>query len=47
MEEKGFEYCKNVLPFTRYVNERSDIGMDDWMKEHLSEDDYKMYKKKD
>lgn len=43
LEEKGFEYCKTTMSFTRYVNERQDIGMDEWMKEHLSEDDYKQW----
>lgn len=41
MHAKGFEACKTMLPFTRYVNERCDVGMDDWMKEHLSEEDFK------
>lgn len=45
MKKKGFEGCKMALPFTRYVNERTDIGMDEWMKEHLSDDDYSYYKK--
>ena len=40
MKSHGFEACKVMLPFTRYVNERNDIGMRDWMKEHLSEDDF-------
>lgn len=44
MEEKGFYYCKTVLPFTQYVNERKGIDMDDWMKQHLSEDDYIFFK---
>lgn len=43
MEKKGFEECKNIWSFTRYVNERQDIGLDDWMKEHLSEEDYKYH----
>ena len=45
MEKKGFDNCKTMLPFTRYINERgNDIGMDAWMKEHISEEDYKYYK---
>jgi len=44
MKEQGFEKCKSMLPFTRYVNERKNVGMDEWMKEHLSEADYKEYK---
>ena len=43
MRNKGFEGCKTVLPFTRYVNERCDIGMTDWMKENLSEEDFKYW----
>jgi len=46
MENKGFEECKTMLPFTRYVNERDDIGMDEWMRNHLSEEDYKFYKER-
>ncbi|MDR2916183.1 MAG: hypothetical protein LBV74_15385 [Tannerella sp.] len=44
METKEFDQCKNMFPFTRYVNERNDIGMNEWMKEHLSEEYYKDYK---
>ena len=40
---QGLEKCKTMFPFLRYVNERNDIGMDEWMKDHLSEDDYKIY----
>lgn len=32
MRMLGFEACKTMIPFTRYVNERNDIGMRDWMK---------------
>ena len=39
MKKKGFEECRTMLSFTRYVNERNDIGMDEWMKEHLSDED--------
>ncbi|MBP1615427.1 MAG: hypothetical protein H6Q13_2875 [Bacteroidetes bacterium] len=45
MKRQGFERCQSMLPFTRYVNERNDIGMDEWMKEHLSEEDYSTYRK--
>lgn len=40
MKMLGLETCKTILPFTRYVNERNDIGMRDWMKEHLSASDF-------
>jgi hypothetical protein len=45
MKKKGFEACKTMLSFTQYVNERQDIGMDEWMKEHLSPKDYEYYKR--
>ncbi len=41
MEWQGFEFCKTTLQFKRYVNERTDIGLIDWMKEHLSDKDFK------
>ena len=40
MRMLGFEACKTMIPFTRYVNERNDIGMRDWMQEHLSPGDF-------
>ena len=43
-KSKGFEICKTMLPFTRYINERTDLGMDEWMKQHLPDDDYMYYK---
>lgn len=43
MAAKGFAQCKTMLPFTRFVNERRDIGMDAWMQEHLSEEDYRFW----
>lgn len=45
MEIRGFELCKGVVSFTRYVMEKNDIGMSEWMKQHLSESDYKEYRK--
>eukprot|EP01029_Cantina_marsupialis_P031095 TRINITY_DN8750_c0_g1_i1.p1 TRINITY_DN8750_c0_g1~~TRINITY_DN8750_c0_g1_i1.p1 ORF type:complete len:123 (-),score=19.27 TRINITY_DN8750_c0_g1_i1:38-406(-) len=45
MQKKGFDACKTCVPYTRYVNERSDIGMNEWMKEHLSEEDFKEWLK--
>lgn len=43
MKQQGLAICKTALPFLRYVNEREGIGMDEWMKEHLSEEDYEYY----
>jgi len=45
MKAKGFEACKSVLSFTRYVLEKNDIGMGEWMEKHLGAEDYKEYRK--
>ena len=34
----------SILPFTRYINDRNDIGMDEWMRNHLTDADYSAYK---
>ena len=44
MEKRGFDGCKTAFPYTRYVNERNDAGMDEWMREHLTPEDYRWYK---
>ncbi|WP_027125264.1 hypothetical protein [Gelidibacter mesophilus] len=43
MENLGFELCKDIISFNRYVLEKNDIGMSEWMKKHLSEDDHIAY----
>lgn len=43
MKEMGFERCKTVLPFTRYVNERNDIGLEQFLKENLTIQDYEAH----
>ncbi len=43
MKTKGFQECKGILSFTRFVNEKNDIGMGEWMKQNLSLEDYKSY----
>lgn len=40
MAGAGFNACKSMLPFTRYVEERMDCGLTEWMKEHLSQADF-------
>lgn len=45
MKILGFELCKDIISFNRYVLEKNDIGMDEWMKKHLSTDDYNEYYK--
>lgn len=43
MEIKGFEVCKSILSFSRYVMEKNDIGMDEWLKNNLTKEDYNEY----
>lgn len=43
MEEQGFEGCKTALPFTRHVMERNNVGLNEWMKTHLSNDDFEWW----
>ena len=45
MKIKGFKSCLSVLSFSRYVMEKNDSGMRQWMKQHLSENDYNEYYK--
>src|SRR5680860_142488 len=45
MEMQGFKLCKGVLSFRRYVMEKNDIGMEEWMRKNLGEEDYKAYYK--
>ncbi len=37
MKKKGFEGCKTVLSFTRYVMEKNDIGQDEYVKQLMGE----------
>lgn len=45
MSNKGFESCKTVLSFRRYVNEKNDIGMDEYIKNLMGEE-YQEYREK-
>nr|WP_315419666.1 hypothetical protein [uncultured Pedobacter sp.] len=45
MEELGFEGCLGILSFTRYVNEKNDYGMDEYVKELMGDEDFSTYKK--
>ncbi|HEV8514759.1 MAG TPA: hypothetical protein VGQ59_15855 [Cyclobacteriaceae bacterium] len=40
----GFSACKNVLSFTRYVNEKNDVGIDEYIKLHMPPEDWAEYK---
>ena len=39
-KEAGLDNVKNNFPFRRYVLERHDIGMDEYLRMHLSVEDY-------
>ncbi len=40
MREEGLEKAKRSFPFRPYVLERHDIGMDEFLRQHLSPEDY-------
>lgn len=42
-KNEGFKRCKKVVSFKRYVLEKHDIGMDAWIKAHISEHDFRLY----
>lgn len=42
-ESKGFETCKTILPFLRYVQEKKDIGLNAYVRELMGDDDYQNY----
>lgn len=43
-EAQGFEKSKGAIPYIRYVNEKQDIGMEEFIKEKLGEKLYNEYK---
>jgi len=45
MREKGFEGCRMMLSFTRYVMEKNDRGLDAYLKENISQSDLDAYNK--
>lgn len=42
--ERGLEEAKRSWPFRRYVLERNDFGMNEFMRLNLSDEDYTYYK---
>jgi uncharacterized membrane protein YgaE (UPF0421/DUF939 family) len=38
--EQGFDECRKGFPLRRYALEKSDIGLEEFMRQHLSDDDY-------
>lgn len=45
MEERGFSGCQGILSFTRYVNEKNDIGMEEYVRELMGPEAYSNYKR--
>ena len=43
MRELGFEKSRNVLSFTRYVMEKNDVGMEEYVRQRMGEADYAEY----
>lgn len=43
MRKEGFEKGKLALPFTRYIMEKNDIGLEEYIKENLDPQDYQEY----
>ncbi len=43
MQHKGFEACKGVLSFTRYVNEKNDVGLEEYIRQHMHPEDLAEY----
>lgn len=39
----GFERCKSVLSFTRYVQEKNDVGMEEYIRNLMGNDEYNNY----
>lgn len=44
MAAKGFEACRTMLSFTRYVNEKHDIGMEEYVRRLMGNDEYWEFK---
>jgi hypothetical protein len=45
MKQKGFEECKTILPFTRYVMERNDEGLNEYIERNMDQNDFLEYLK--
>ncbi|WP_162055950.1 hypothetical protein [Pontibacter pamirensis] len=40
----GFEKCKSAPSFTRYVMEKNDVGMEEYIRQHMDPEEYAAYK---
>ncbi|MFD3002617.1 hypothetical protein ACFS7Z_19760 [Pontibacter toksunensis] len=46
MAAKGFERCSTVLSFTRYVNEKNDVGQEEYVRGLMGSEQYAAYRSK-
>ena len=44
MQQRGFDYCKTTLPFTHFVNEKNDVGMEEYIRDLMGNDLFTEYK---
>ncbi|MCC9167878.1 hypothetical protein [Pontibacter harenae] len=44
MRQLGFEKCRSVLSFTRYVLEKNDVGQEEYVRQHMDSEDYAAYR---
>lgn len=40
MEKRGFEQGRSILAFTRYVMEKNDVGLEEYLKQHIDSKDF-------
>ncbi|MFD3003597.1 hypothetical protein ACFS7Z_24785 [Pontibacter toksunensis] len=44
MRQLGFGVCKSAPSFTRYVMEKNDVGLEEYIRQHMDAEDYAAYK---
>jgi hypothetical protein len=43
-KKKGFEGCQGILNYKRFILELADIGLENYLREHLSSEDFDFWK---
>lgn len=44
MAAKGFKWCRTLLSFTRYVQEKNDVGQEEYVRGLMGEEEYEEYR---
>ncbi|PRY13782.1 hypothetical protein CLV24_105152 [Pontibacter ummariensis] len=44
MAAKGFVWCRTVLSFTRYVQEKNDVGQEEYVRDLMGEEEFEEYR---